>query len=75
MKNMILEETMNRNDYIKENYKRYTIRFSYDNELDIIEHLKLKKSVKNYLKRLIEQDMKIEEALERERIINGFDFR
>lgn len=66
---------MNRNDYIKENYKRYTIRFSYDNELDIIEHLKLKKSVKNYLKRLIEQDMKIEEALERERIINGFDFR
>lgn len=66
---------MNRNDYIKENYKRYTIRFSYDNELDIIEHLKLKKSVKNYLKRLIQQDMKIEEALERERIINGFDFR
>lgn len=66
---------MNRNDYIKKNYKRYTIRFSYDNELDIIEHLKLKKSVKNYLKRLIEQDMKIEEALERERIINGFDFR
>lgn len=66
---------MNRNDYIKENYKRYTIRFSYDNELDIIEHLKLKKSVKNYLKRLIEQDMRIEEALERERIINGFDFR
>ena len=66
---------MNRNDYIKENYKRYTIRFSYNEELDIIEHLKLKKSVKNYLKRLIEQDMKIEEALERERIINGFDFR
>ncbi len=66
---------MNRNDYIKENYKRYTIRFSYDNELDIIEHLKLKKSVKNYLKRLIEQDIKIEEALERERIFNGFDFR
>lgn len=66
---------MNRNDYIKENYKRYTIRFSYDSELDIIEHLKLKKSVKNYLKRLIEQDIKIEEALERERIINGFDFR
>ena len=66
---------MNRNDYIKENYKRYTIRFSYNEELDIIEHLKLKKSVKNYLKRLIQQDMKIEEALERERIINGFDFR
>ena len=65
---------MNKNDYIRERYKRYTIRFSYAEELDIIEHLKTKKSVKNYLKRLILQDIRIEEALERERIINGFKF-
>lgn len=65
---------MNKNDYIREKYKRYTIRFSYAEENDVIEHLKTKKSVKNYLKRLILQDIRIEEALERERIINGFKF-
>ena len=61
--------------YNRENYKKITIRFNFGSDADILEHLKTKRSITGYIRRLILADMAIEEALERERLINGFDFR
>lgn len=62
------------NRYNQEHYKNVSVRFNWVSERDIIDHLKSKKSLKAYLVRLIRQDMKIEKDLEREKILNGFDF-
>ena len=62
------------NRYNREHYRTISFRFNWNSERDLIDHLRSKRSPKAYIVRLIRQDMKIEQDLEREKILNGFDF-
>ena len=46
------------NKYIREHYKGYLIRLSCENEQDIIEHLDQQENKNEYIKSLIQADMK-----------------
>lgn len=46
------------NQYNRENYKSFSVRFNVKDEADIIAFLKKKESLKSYLSSLIEADMK-----------------
>ena len=46
------------NQYNRNNYRSFSIRFNINGEADIIEWLEKKKSVKAYLTSLIQNDMK-----------------
>ena len=57
-----MSEKFDQNKYINEfkklNYKNYSFRFSLKNEKHIIDHLEKQKDKKNYVKALIEADIK-----------------
>lgn len=46
------------NQYNRNNYRSFSVRFNINGEADIIEWLEKKKSVKAYLTSLIQNDMK-----------------
>lgn len=46
------------NEYNRQNYKSFSIRFNINTESDIINYLKKKESLKTYLTDLITNDMK-----------------
>lgn len=46
------------NNYNRENYRSFSIRYSRSNEKDIIDWLEGKEGVKSYITELIRKDMK-----------------
>lgn len=55
------------NNYLKENYKSFTIKLSYKSERDLITWLESKEGLKDYLTTLINDDM--------EDVINGNKYK
>ncbi len=46
------------NEYNRNNYRSFSVRFNINGEADIIEWLEQKKGVKSYITSLIQNDMK-----------------